>query len=316
MREKRYLYTVLVAMCLLAATYVHAQQPPQYSQFIFNNFLINPAVGGTNDYIDMKLGYRTQWVGFGAQPVTYLFSIHSPVNFGNREPGKLEDRNHHSLGGYVTKDDTGPIGKLNFYGSYSYHIRLDYSLHCSFGFFAGAKQYSLDTEGLTTPNGTEFLPSISTITPDAAVGFWIYSKKYFGGVAAHQLVPLKLDGTGNILAMHYFFTGGYVIKLRKIESKLIPSAHVKLGWLTPVQTDLMVKFDYQNILWAALAYRKTDAIIGIVGFNVRNAFQLGYAFDFTTSKLRNYSSNTHEIIISYKFKPRKRMRDTKCPDWG
>ena len=28
------------------------------------------------------------------------------------------------------------------------------------------------------------------------------------------------------------------------------------------------------------------------------------------------SSNTHEIIISYKFKPRKRMRDTKCPDWG
>lgn len=314
MSLKKYILITLIP--LLATLCASAQQPPQYSQFVFNNYMINPAAGGTNDYFDIKLGYRTQWLGFGAQPVTYLFSIHTPVDFGRREPGKFGDRPHHALGGYATKDETGPINKINAYGSYSYHIRLSYSLHMSFGFFGGIKQYNLDTDGLTTPNNTEALTSISTIAPDAAAGIWFYTRKYFGGLSAHQLIPLGLGGTSNRLVMHYFLTGGYVIKLKKINSKLIPSAHVKFGLITPVQADLQIKLDYQNILWAGLAYRKTDAVIGIVGFNVRNFFQVGYAFDFTTSKIRQYSSNTHEIIISYKFKPRKRMEDMKCPDWG
>ena len=314
MKKKRCLKILLVS--LLGLNMAYAQQPPQYSQFIFNNYLINPAVGGTNDYIDFKLGYRTQWLGFAAQPVTYLFSIHSPINIGNKEPGRFGENNHHAVGGYVTKDKTGPIDKITGYGSYSYHMRLSYTVHASFGFFGGIKQYNLDASGLTTPNNTESLPSISSIAPNTAAGFWIYSKKYFGGIAAHQLIPLKLGGTSNILAMHYFVTGGYVIRIKKIESKLIPSAIVKMGLITPAQVDVMVKFDYQNILWAALAYRKTDALIGVIGFNVYNIFQLGYAFDFTTSKIRQYSSNTHEVIISYKFKPRKRMQDMKCPDWG
>ena len=195
-------------------------------------------------------------------------------------------------------------------------MRWSYTVRASFGIFGGVKQYKLDGGDLTTPNRTEALPSISTIAPDAAAGFWIHSKKYFGGIAVHQLIPLGLGGTQNKLVMHYLLTGGYIIKIKKIESKLIPSAHVKLGLITPIQTDLMVKFDYQNIIWVALAYRKIDAIVGIVGFNVRNNFQLGYAFDFTTSKLRQYSSNTHEVIISFRFKPRQRMQDMKCPDWG
>ncbi|MBL4754528.1 MAG: type IX secretion system membrane protein PorP/SprF [Flavobacteriales bacterium] len=307
---------LLLGVFLLGKVEVYAQQPPQFSQFVFNNFLINPASGGTNDYIDFKLGYRTQWLGFGAQPVTFLFSAHSPISLGNKEPGRFGDKPHHAVGGYLLKDATGPISKFNGYLSYSYHMRLSYTVRASFGFFGGVKQYKLDPAGLTTPDKMESLPSFTAIAPDAAAGFWIYSKKYFGGVSAHQLIPLGLGGTANKLTMHYFLTGGYVIKIKKIESKLIPSAHVKFGLTTPIQTDIQVKFDYQNILWAALAYRKTDALIGIVGFNVYNTFQLGYAFDFTLSKLRKYSSNTHEIIISWRFKPRQRMQDTKCPDWG
>jgi len=128
--------------------------------------------------------------------------------------------------------------------------------------------------------------------------------------------PLPLGGTSNILRMHYFLTGGYKIRLRKIDSYIIPSAHLKFGLLTPVQSDISLKLNYQNILWAGLAYRKVDAFVGIVGFNVKNFFQVGYAFDLTTSKLRNYSSNTHEIIITFRYKPRKRIEDLRCPDFG
>ncbi|HIA35793.1 MAG TPA: type IX secretion system membrane protein PorP/SprF [Flavobacteriales bacterium] len=293
------------------------QQTPQYSQYLFNNYLINPAIGGSGDYLEVKLGSRTQWLGFGAAPTTYLISAHSPVNFGHNEPRKFGDRDHHAMGGYVLKDETGPISNLNFYGSYSYHMRLSYQLRVSFGFFAGIKQYSLNTDGLTTatPDDPDLL-SISAITPDAAAGLWMYTKKYFGGLSIQQLLPIPLGGTSNTLRMHYFLTGGYRIRLRKIDSYIIPSTHIKFGLLTPIQADINIKFNYQNTMWAGLAYRKVDALIGIVGFNVRNFFQVGYAFDLTMSKLRHYSSNTHEIIITFRYKPRKRIEDLRCPDFG
>lgn len=293
------------------------QQSPQYSQYLFNNYLINPAIGGSGDYLEIKLGYRSQWLGFGAAPSTYLISAHSPVTFGHMEPRNFGERNHHAMGGYIMQDETGPISNLNFYGSYSYHMRLSYQLRVAFGFFAGIKQYALNTDRLVTavPDDPDMV-SISAITPDAAAGFWMFTKKYFGGLSIHQLIPIPIGGTGNILRMHYFLTGGYRIRLRKIDSYIIPSTHLKFGLLTPVQADVAIKFNYQNALWAGLAYRKVDAIVGIVGFNVRNFFQVGYAFDLTMSKLRNYSSNTHELIITFRYKPRKRIEDLRCPDFG
>ena len=307
---------IILLSIMLSGFNVFGQQPPQYSQFVFNNFLINPAVGGSGDYIDFKLGYRTQWIGFGAAPKTYLFSIHSPLKNKGAEPRQFGERNHHAIGGYALKDETGPISNISGYLSYSYHVRLSYHLRASLGLFGGVKQYQFNPAGLTTGVPDADLVSINAIAPDAAAGVWVYSKKYFAGFSAHQLIPLPIGGTPNTLKMHYFLTGGYKIPVKKLDSEIIPSAHIKFGLLTPVTFDLNIKFNYQDILWAGLSYRKVDAIIGIAGFNISNYIQVGYAYDFTLSKLRKYSSNTHEIIISARFKPKKRVQDFKCPDWG
>jgi len=306
----------MMAMGFLVSSNVHAQQPPHYSQYVFNNYLINPAVGGIGNYIDIKLGYRTQWLGFGAAPKTYLVSIHTPLKSNKREPRKFGDRNHHAIGGYATKDETGPINKVSGYFSYAYHMRLSYQLRAALGFFLGVKQYQLNTSTLWTATPDADLVPVNTITPDASVGGWLYTKKYFAGLSIHQLIPLALSPSSGTLKMHYFLTAGYKIPIKKFESTLIPSAHVKFGLLTPTQVDVTVKFDYKDMMWVGISYRKIDAVIGIIGFNLNNVVQVGYAFDFTTSKLRKYSSNTHEIIIGLRYKPRKKIRDPRCPTWG
>ncbi|HEX4850124.1 MAG TPA: type IX secretion system membrane protein PorP/SprF, partial [Puia sp.] len=42
---------------------VSAQQQPYYTQYILNNFILNPALAGIENYWDCKVSYRNQWVG-------------------------------------------------------------------------------------------------------------------------------------------------------------------------------------------------------------------------------------------------------------
>ena len=267
--------------------------------------------------IDVKIGYRTQWLGFESSPQTMFISIHSPIKPSKGKGNRFRSPNHDGVGGYVIKDmagpifGSGPIGKLGAYLSYAYHVRLTRKLMVSLGFFAGIIQYSIAgyAGGMTTatPNDPA-VNSIRSITPDASAGLWLYSDDFFTGISAHQLLPIKIAPTNNQLNMHYFFTTGYRIKTSR--GSIIPSAHVKLALLTPVTVDFNLKWDWMNKFWIGVSYRKIDAVAGLIGFNINNRIQIGYAYDYTLSKIKNASSNTHEIIIG--FKPQKAYKPF-CP---
>ena len=62
-----------------------AQQKPHYTQYVLNQYIINPAITGIENYTDVKLSHRHQWVGFQDAPVTTYFTIHKPL-------GKQDDR--------------------------------------------------------------------------------------------------------------------------------------------------------------------------------------------------------------------------------
>ena len=42
-----------------------------------------------------------------------------------------------------------------------------------------------------------------------------------------------------------------------------------------------------------------DGFSGMVGMNISNALNVGYSYDYTTSKLNNYSKGTHELLIGF-----------------
>jgi len=45
-----------------------AQQLPQYTQWAFHQFALNPAHAGIKQCIDISTLYRNQWVGFEGAP--------------------------------------------------------------------------------------------------------------------------------------------------------------------------------------------------------------------------------------------------------
>jgi type IX secretion system PorP/SprF family membrane protein len=66
-----------------------------------------------------------------------------------------------------------------------------------------------------------------------------------------------------------------------------------------MQVDLNVKMQYQDKLWIGGSYRHNDGYAAMVGLNAANTFNIGYAYDFTTTRLNTASHGTHEIIIGF-----------------
>jgi len=64
---------------ILVCQFGFAQQKPQYTQYVMNNFILNPAIAGIENYVDLKAGYRAQWQGLDGAPVTSYISIHAPI---------------------------------------------------------------------------------------------------------------------------------------------------------------------------------------------------------------------------------------------
>ena len=119
----RNIKNTISAIILFTACLSYAQQMPQYSQYTFNHYILNPAVGGLSKYLEAQVGARSQWVGFNGQPNTVFASVHLPLDYplGNSH---IKEKPHQGIGGYVFKDQAGAISWSGAYMSYSYHFKI------------------------------------------------------------------------------------------------------------------------------------------------------------------------------------------------
>ena len=146
---------------------------------------------------------------------------------------------------------------------------------------------------------------LNTLKPDINAGLYLYTGNYFIGVSAQQIIPQKIDYSDNAIKQtegkfipHLFATAGYRFLLGE-DLNFTPSVMVKYVDPLPMQFELNAKFQYRDLLWLGGSYRHEDGFAGMVGINVGNTVNVGYAYDYTTSTLNNYTKGTHEIIIGF-----------------
>lgn len=312
----------IVPVCFLAwSTEGYAQQESQYSMYMFNQLLINPAVTGTEDYMDAKVGGRTQWVGVDGAPKNFYGTFHTPIKKLKSEFDDVKPLAWHGVGGFVSGDITGPLSKYKVYGSYAYHLPITNKLVFSLGTFLGFQNYYVNRDKLhfvddqadNAING-----NVSAISPDGSIGGWLYSRKMYVGLSILQIFNNKVavtDGTSaqGKLNRHYFFTAGYKIDLNE-EWALVPSFLIKGLTPAPAQFDINMKARYQNKLWFGLSYRNKDALIGLIGVTLDNKIDIGYAYDYSISGLNKYTAGSHEIMVGYHI-PRKQTPPSHSYFW-
>ncbi len=326
---KKNLLLIFIFSALITFT-SNAQQRPYYTQYILNNYIVNPAVAGIENYTDIKVSHRMQWVGLQDAPVTTYFTIHAPTKKdeyeretatsiharGANPRGKnfvadyTPPSNHGGIGFTMINDRTGPLNNFIAAGTYAYHLGIGPHTSLSMGVSAGISNLRLDASKLQFANGTQD-PAVAgsgylnNIRPDISAGLWLYNRDYFIGLAAQQIVPQRVVYNNNNVGLeqgklvpHMFLSAGYRLFFSD-DVTFLPSAVLRYVNPLPLGFDLNAKIQYQDLVWAGASYRYQDGFAGMVGLNISNSFNIGYSYDLTTSRLNTVSRGTHEIVLGF-----------------
>ena len=317
-----------------------AQQRPHYTQYILNNYVLNPALSGIENYADLKLSARDQWVGLKGAPQTFYLTVHAPIGKKDYKstatsftvPGEnprgqaywenyVASEPHHGVGFSITSDRTGNFTRSTVSASYAYHVGLSATTNIALGLSPGLSRISRNVGRTDFGGGVSVDPAqtnntaINRFRPDLSAGIWIYSAHYFIGASAQQIIPQRLsfvdDATYNQgrLVPHLFLTAGYRFLIQE-DVNALPSVMVKKVAPNKPQVDVNLKLQYRDFLWLGGGVRVGEGYQGMIGMNLGNAVNLGYAYDFTTTKLATASRGTHELILGFLLGNRY---DDSCP---
>lgn len=295
MRLGRTIKNIGIGLLLLSGfQQANAQQDPQYTQYMYNTSMINPAYTGSRGVLSVFGMYRTQWVGLDGAPKTANISVSSPIG----ESGL-------GIGASFTNDRIGAMDENNFAVDLSYAIDLNYRYKLAFGLKGTANLLNVDYTKLHIYNGTDPVAQTNIdnkFTPNIGAGLYLYSENSYLGFSAPNFLTTERYNDNDITTMrqkmHYYVMGGYVFEFNP-SLKFKPAFLAKATDGAPLQVDLTANFLIIDKFTVGAAYRWDAAISGLVGFQINESLFVGYTYDAETSKLARYNSGSHEIFLRF-----------------
>lgn len=278
---------------LFTAIVSYAQQDAQYTQYMYNTINVNPAYAGSRGALSFFALHRTQWVGTDGAPITNTISVNTPFN--NSKLG---------LGVSIVNDEIGPSTSNSISADLSYTIPVSETYKLSFGVKGTANLFSIDVSKLNPGDQTDpqFQNLDNDFSPNIGAGLYLHSHKAYLGFSVPNFIETNAYNDNDVAIykekINYYLIGGYVFDLSP-SIKFKPSFMTKLVEGSPLQVDLSGNFMFNEKFVVGVAYRWSAAVTAMVGFQVSDAFYVGYAYDFDTTELNNYSSGSHEIFLRY-----------------
>ena len=287
---------VLLGLVLLGDQ-ATAQQDSQYTQYMYNTMMINPAYAGSRDCTSIFALYRNQWVGLDGAPKTASLSFHTPF-----------EEKHIGIGAGIYHESIGPQSTNVLDVDFSYTLEFDES-KLAFGLKAAAGFYNFDRSKLNLlyPADASFDGKANTFLPNIGAGVYYYGEKYYVGFSIPYLLDTKTFSktderkiTDVNEKQHYNLMGGYVFDLSP-DFKFKPAALMKMVSGSPLQVDLSANFMYDDRFVLGAAYRWSAAVSAMAGFQIDRNWFIGYAYDMETTDMRKYNYGSHEIFLRYEF---------------
>jgi type IX secretion system PorP/SprF family membrane protein len=297
MKMKKYYFLFLIGATSLFVKDACAQQDPQFSQYMFNPLFVNPAYAGSRGIMNGALEMRTQWVGFGdGRPNTQVLAINTPT-----KKGKV------GLGLEVFNDAIGPKNNTGAYLDYAYRVPLGKG-KLAFGLGAGLMSYRVNWAKIDYKDNADGYASLGTTNitkPDFKFGVYFNNKNFYMGVSYTHINREVYAITKDTfqfkaqMSSHGFFTIGRAFQLSD-NVLFSPSIMYRgVAGQSGGDVDLNLNFKFKDVLWVGVSLRSEKSIIAIVQYNITSHLKVGYSYDMTMNKLRNYQSGSHEIVLGF-----------------
>lgn len=284
-----------LVVIVFSVTTIYSQQDAQYTQYMYNMNVLNPAYAGSQGTLSLSFLGRSQWVGIDGAPQTFTASVNSPI------------RKNIGLGFSVIADNIGPLKEQNVYADFSYTIPLSNNSNLALGLKGGVTFLNANLPFLNLGDDEYdevFAEKIDTTSPNFGAGLFYYTDNFYFGLSMPNMLKTLHFNTKNgyiyeaVEEMHYFVTAGYVFDVSNT-LKLKPSTMIKAVQGAPVSIDLSANALINEKMEFGLSWRSDDSISGMLNFKVSPSTRIGYAYDYSTSNIGGYSAGSHEIMLLF-----------------
>jgi len=302
-------------------------QDAVYSQFMFDALSVNPGLAGINDYHKVTGGFRDHWLQVDHAFVTSFASYDQ----------KIESINS-GAGFQVYRDVAGGVysrTSAELFYSHQFSVAKDFIV--SPGLQVAVVQRAFHAAGLTLPDhnpytgsgATGMLENRSSIFPDFGFGVVInYSDRYSFGLAAHHLnAPVEtlseINKKRTPMSLSAHFISYFPLRFGKFDKRemvLSPGAYFR-------------QQQFQNFFMAGMNIAYDPVFVGFwfrtaAGFNPestvfmvgleQNNYRIVYNYDYklATAKGDFPATGAHEIVLTWKIHPKKRMQAIKCSKYS
>ncbi len=296
---------IIPALLLLINLTAFAQQDALFSQYMFNKLMVNPAYAGSREIMTVDMLNRYQWIGIEGAPRTISLSAHTLLK--NEKVG---------LGGYIYRDALGPTIDQGFMATYSYRIRTENGWF-SFGIQGGVKYFDFDWNIIKTqyPDNMFTPKDVRRITPDANIGFYYQSTRFYAGLSSKQLLEnefgvVEVDGKSSFsrLTRHFYGMAGWAVPVND-KMTFRPSALAKYTKNAPLQMDFNASFLFNDVFWLGASFRTEKAVVFLTEIQITKFMRLGYSFDLYLNELQLHNRGSHEFRLGFDiFRMNERMK--------
>lgn len=290
---KNFKKLLLLIVVVLTATLSNAQQQVQFSQYMYNTQMVNPAYAGTQGRLEAYFIHRSQWVGLEGAPHTQNFGVSGSIH------------ENLALGLNVVNDKIGPANLTMFNASISSKIALSKEISLSFGINGGIDMVNVDwSKGNSMSDNDDAIGNNikNRVRPVVGAGLYLYSDNWYFGLSTpsfiHKDKYAKVDEAHIDPKIHLYALAGYVFYVGE-NVKLKPTILAKGVRGAPISFDLSLNALFQDKYTAGLGYRYNDAVYLMLGYTFKKSFFIGYSYDMSVTKLRNYNSGSHDIMLKY-----------------
>ena len=287
--------SIMVSLLLLAMT-TKGQQQAQFTQYMFNGLVINPAYAGADGALSITALNRSQWLGVDGAPVTQTLSAHSPVI-----------NEHTAVGLSIINDKIGIHKNLIIHASYAYRLAITKTSSLSMGIQAGIDNKKSDYSLLTanTPGDQNQFQSNASTFFDFGAGVYFNSSRLQVGFSVPNMIPGKVSLQDtirfNLNPTQYFLFTKYSVSLNQ-NLKVEPGFLVKYLSAAPLSFDINVNMVVREVFTTGISYRRNESLDFLCKLKFSPQLMLGFAYDFPIGKITSISNGTYELMVNYAFR--------------
>ena len=326
--------TLLSGLAIILSSEVYSQQLPQYSQFLLNKALYNPAAMTINNQAEISLVGRWQMLGFGLEPKTVALIgqskiqkkakiIFNPASRISQEIVPIDKKRKiklsHFVGGQILTDNYGAFRSTDFSGNYALKIPINNKWKVSLGASIGLSNHSFIPSRAVVLNSIDpLLPynggdmeydaftqgKLNQLSLNTGAGLALNSSNFFLSIGAKQLAKNYISfGNSSInfdQRTHWNLMAGYNFSIGN-GLDIQPAILIKRMQANKLSYEFSTLATINYIFWAGVNYHLGASAGIMVGMEISDELKIGYSMEFATTRINYFSNGGHEIMISYAF---------------